>query len=517
MRLIAFICIASALAACNPNVSTSNDSKTIRIDPAAVAAPSPAVASDWVTQYLIDAAKADAIEDHEQRCLRYPDIPGMSWDASTLAARCAVLRAPALSLDQIESELDRRDGHLALETKYRALLENGNQDAASGDRMFRAFDEFAQYGRAADLAREWLKRAPDSAFAHLAVATQTLYEAHQARGGGTQNEISEERKQYFSSLAREALTHFIAADKIEPALTPACSNGARAALLAGDRPTQNQLIERCIRVDPFSFEVTSEWAFAADPRWGGSKEDLVRVREHVEKSLPKNPALASVLVSIDTKGLISRVSDVASVSARFETALKRAPNALALSRLAIAAYERGEHTLAMAYASQAFRFDPKNEEHLDARIFYASALKRFDLVIEDRLRRFALHPYRLRTPHEINAAKIWAAMANKAPIPESTPEQRSALTASLFAGHCMEDQVLLNPHGRDARECVSEQLQRYGDSAYSWLTAAEWKIRTRQDASKEIAEFLKRADPDDAFLAPSVRRFKRMPAAEARP
>ena len=48
---------------------------------------------DW-DALLLRMQEADRIDDDDERCLNYPDVPGMTWDRAIVEARCALQRRP---------------------------------------------------------------------------------------------------------------------------------------------------------------------------------------------------------------------------------------------------------------------------------------------------------------------------------------------------------------------------------------------------------------------------------------
>ena len=515
MNIRLLLALALALPACTSGQSgATTDITHAAVRPKGAAqAPAPSN-TDWVPGYLDAAAKADLIEDDEKRCLEYPDIPGLSWDKAIVASRCGFLRAPALRLDDIESRLDASDGAQALDAYYAARLQaagTGPDAGARQDGLFADFDVFSRYGLAGDIAREWLRHDPESPYAHLAVGMQALYEAQMARGTTYASDIPEGQDAYFVERGKAALEHLLTAARTLPELTPACALGADAANLLGEQEAWQELVGICLRTAPASYGFNIAWAGGTSELWGGSELDRNAVRDNVVKYRKSNPALTSVETLLDLDKVGPRAETSGSRVDALREAAAYAPNSLVLSRISYGYYQQGNIWLASAYAAQAYRFWPRDDTYLDTRYGHAARTGRFDDVLRIQRQRLVLNPYRLtslasayRLPHFIAQRDSDGAGE---PMPADVDKKS---TDALNAGNCLEQQVMVNPFFKTARACTAELVEQSPDSAYAWLTSAEWKLRTRKDPRKDIDRFLSLADRDDPYLAPLIHRYERL-------
>lgn len=149
--------------------------------PATVGAPMLTPAQ--LTGFLTAARRAEAIPDLLQRCLRYPDPPGLAWSKNVTDAYCHYQFDPWVTPNDAReliqggqaAELDKR----LAEAMHAQLSQPGMQGAL--DRTFNLdFKDGSEENRG--LMDAWKRQLPKSAFALAASGTAYVEMAQRIRG-----------------------------------------------------------------------------------------------------------------------------------------------------------------------------------------------------------------------------------------------------------------------------------------------------------------------------------------------
>ncbi|MBU8978034.1 DUF4034 domain-containing protein [Lysobacter sp. MMG2] len=320
-------------------------------------------------QYVAQMRAADAIENPEARCRAYPDLPGNHWRPGTAAGLCALLRAPAWSLDEIDRLLGDKDGAAELERRFAGLLKAHYSDKAQREQIFVEFNLFDASDRAAQVAQRWLKAAPDSPFAQTAMAAHYERLGWRIRGNDSAASTPRNAMDRMSALFDKAVPLYERALETQPRLSVACRNLHRIG-----RQSSHVLEARadaaCRKVDPDSYYLSSEWIRAAEPRWGGSEEQMRQAVAYAAARTDRNPTLGALLGEAAGYGPLTEGGDDPEALA---SAVRMGPS-LMLGYEAGRRYERHDQwQQALSFLSQNSRFAPKHEETRYARarvLFY---------------------------------------------------------------------------------------------------------------------------------------------------
>ena len=113
----------------------------------------------------------------------------------------------------------------------------------------------------------------------------------------------------------------------------------------------------CARAHPESYFASSAWSGAAEPRWGGSQEELDEVLRFLEANRAKNPLHGSVLGKIKAYDLLVAKALGEEDVRRLEQHASYGPSSYVLNVISAAWNDLGERELWMAYLSSAVRFD----------------------------------------------------------------------------------------------------------------------------------------------------------------
>ena len=316
--------------------------------------------AEWA-DYFASVQKAERIDDLVKRCLAYPDLPGAKWKQKTVAALCALNRAPALSLDDIARIAATADGRRDLDARFAALAKASREDDRMREGIFDEYElAFVASERAREVASMWATGAPDSAYAQAAVGLQAVAAAWTTRG--TANSPDARRMARMDALAEAGRTALSRALEVDPTLSPACRGLMHVGQMTGDDDLQRSALARCLASDPTAAHVAWAWMGLVSPQWGGTDEERAEVVAHARKHVADNPLLAT---------------------------LYEAPNVDTISREG--ARMRDDPWRAYAHATQALRFSARERRYLLARSHMRTRLGDQAGAREDLSRALALN------------------------------------------------------------------------------------------------------------------------------
>ncbi|AIF47135.1 hypothetical protein HY57_07535 [Dyella japonica A8] len=267
--------------------------------PAAQATPPP---SRWpfnrnlYRPFLEAARAAEQISDPLQRCLAYPDLPGVNWTKAVTAAYCHYQFDPVVSLaearDLIEhgkaAELDRRLG----KARPAPLSTLGAHDRLEGT-YFTDFDDGSDDLRA--LLDAWKKQSPHSAYALAASGMAYAAMAQKQRGAEVASRTSPASFEAMSRLLTLARADLDEAIKRDPKVTPAYSSMIYVAGLEGDRAYAAHAGEQGLANDPANYSIYANLVWINQPKWGGSVEAMQRLVSDAQAHADQNPLLRLLL------------------------------------------------------------------------------------------------------------------------------------------------------------------------------------------------------------------------------
>ncbi len=309
--------------------------------------------------YWRHVQRAERIEDYEARCRAYPDLPGNRWPAAAGRARCALLRAPALSLAQVRAELDRPGGAAGLERRYAAALDAHYRDPAEREQIFLAMSVFDGSAEAGDLAQRWRQAAPDSAYASLALGKHYLGAGARARGNRFAADTDPKRLAQMQEWFALALPLLQRAQALEPRLSPACEAMAQLGMHVSEELT-GQAMAQCLAVDPDSYFVVYRMMLAAQPEWGGSVVQMQEAADYAAARAGRNPMLGALVAEAQGYPVVHRHDDPAMTLERKNEIARMAPSAGILDAVADAQAAAGDAWASVATRSQYLRYRPDN-------------------------------------------------------------------------------------------------------------------------------------------------------------
>ncbi|GHA83809.1 tetratricopeptide repeat protein [Cognatilysobacter bugurensis] len=458
---------------------------------------------EWAA-YIEAVRAADRMEGAEARCLAHPDLPGNRWRPDAGKWRCAVLREPLHSLDAIERLLQTEAGRAELERDFAQLLDAHYSDPDRREQIFNAFYPFDRSDRAGKIANRWLEAAPDSAFAHAALASHHDALGWAARGTAYARDTSDEQLERMTANFSKAVPLYLKALEIEPRLSPACTELAAIGRQSSDA-LQTYAIAACTKVDPDSYHVTLERLNGAQPKWGGSDTQLREAVAHAEARVTRNPMLGALLG--EGAGYApSNAEDFREVADELAAAAQMGPSAGLSGRAGSGYQRRGEFWAAIVYLSQSLRYAPEDASRRYQRAGALHAVSELDWALRDM--EVVLRHEPDDGWHQLRMGEILAERDGDRAAREhfkraaTFPETRKHALRQLCGG-LLHDRE----HGQ-AGACTLEFITAYPSDGEAWLQRTHFLVATKSpQASAAIERFLKHADLSDERQQAAVEWF----------
>jgi tetratricopeptide (TPR) repeat protein len=463
--------------------------------------------------YFEQAFAAEKIEDPVARCRAYPDLPGNAWPANAGPGRC-ILQQTALHLADLEKLLDGPGGAAALDARMKALLKAHYDDPEQRYVMYNTFGQVYAEDAGGRFATRWLRAAPDSAFAQFAMANYRAAQGWDARGSEYMADTSE-------AQTRRMRQHFLAAVPLlaraletEPTLSPACVTLAAIGRQSSDA-LQQAVLPRCLERDPASYYVVNELVVASKPKWGGSMQALAATAAYIREHGARNPELYVLLGEVLGYGRTERET-YAENREVYEEVARVAPDAVKLEGAARAQAD-GDRWRALAYLSQAMRFQPRNAKTRRTRAYWwiglwQSAWAEVDyawLANAGQANAGELHNLGLVLLEQERPAEAVAPLRAALAMPDAFEGTRVELCrAVVYAASSLD--------GQEMRDCTAQLVaEEPGNPRYWWLRMqALGFLEDRAGVQEALSRYRKVADLDDpeqvAMLRYTAAWLKRM-------
>lgn len=249
-----------------------------------------------IRDFLIKAEAADKIDDPLARCHAFPDLPGNKWQEGLARAHCESSFGPRITIAKAREMFDR--GELEnLDALFAADLERHFSKENFSEVIHRDFDDFESNYEAGKFTKQWLEKAPESAYALAARATYYANMAWEARGGKYVSETARENLERMGEFASLAIEHYQRALKIEPRLLEAHAGLINIAMVDSRPDIEVKAFRDARRIDPACNEVYRHQLWALAPRWGGSYEEMAKVTKELEPYVAQRPLLANRIMS----------------------------------------------------------------------------------------------------------------------------------------------------------------------------------------------------------------------------
>jgi hypothetical protein len=153
--------------------------------------------------YLQAAKRADQITDPLARCIAFPDYPGSHWPAGLVAQQCGLENGPKVGFWKMRELVDA-DKTAQLDAMLKAHLDQHFSTKNFSEIIHADFAQFNASDDSDKLSKDWLAKAPNSAYA--AMARGAFYEAlaYKSRGTGWASDTAPEAMQKMHEYAAKA-------------------------------------------------------------------------------------------------------------------------------------------------------------------------------------------------------------------------------------------------------------------------------------------------------------------------
>lgn len=254
-------------------------------------------------EYLLKAHAAEAIADPLQRCLSFPDLPGVHWPKGAAESLCRLnFPQQVLTPAQIGEMVD--NGRLAqLEQALDADLEHHfgdeHSEAIHRDLAF----ELDAGGKNQAIVEKWLKAAPNSAYANAAYGRLLFNQARNVRGAKLAKDTPEKDLKRMSALMNQAVPYLGKAIQAKPKLMPAYLDLMQIGNYLGEDSFGEDMFKQAQGIDPTCFWLVKLRLMALEPRWGGSHAAMQAYQRSLQPYLRQRPVLSAFLSSADYDAL----------------------------------------------------------------------------------------------------------------------------------------------------------------------------------------------------------------------
>ena len=163
----------------------------------------------------------------------------------------------------------------AAETFFGGAIKAFEAGALSDAHVGRAFNAFGARDAAMETAlREWARRYPESAAAHLALAHFYVNSGYTARGTASANETTESQFEAMAESFEKARPEILAAEQRLKKASPAAALAIVLGRAVGGHARTQQVYREALRKWPDTLQVRIQYIHSALPQWGGSLEEL---------------------------------------------------------------------------------------------------------------------------------------------------------------------------------------------------------------------------------------------------
>jgi tetratricopeptide (TPR) repeat protein len=323
---------------------------------------------DPYSTFVAAARHAEAIDDPLQRCLSYPELPGSHWDKKTTAAYCRLQGYHTLQLPEIAA-LVKQGRAAEVDRTFQEYLDAQRHDPKKVAMLDVAFIG-AGFRIAGESARtvidQWMKQAPNSAFALAASGMQHVSAAWEARGNAyarnlTEAQIGGMRREI--ALARKDLDRAV---ELQPQLTTAYAEMIEVGATQGDEAYMDRAAQLGLAIDPANLKIRQEMMGKAQQKWGESFGGEDKQVSEVLALVPKNP----LLLLVAAQPVMRRVCNcdgITPTTEQLSSAADKGVFASDLIDLGKSAHDLGDRQLAVEFYSGALRFHPKDPTALERR------------------------------------------------------------------------------------------------------------------------------------------------------
>lgn len=453
-----------------------------------------------ISEFLRQAEIAEKISDPMARCLAFPDLPGNQWPAGLAKAHCDLAYGPRITLAKA-TELVAHGATAELDALYAADLERHFSQENFSEVIHRDFDDFDESYAAGKFTKDWLEKAPNSAFALTARANHYRSMANDARGAEWASDTPDENMDRMREFSNLAIPLYQRALQIEPRLLPAYAGLIDIGMRDGRRSELGEkAFQDANRIDPSCKVVTGYQMTSLEPRWGGSYPAMLKLSDELAPHVSERPLLA-----LNTIWPIADLGDRLRSADKYDEAVKALTPIMALTSnpdpyedlgISMLQSEKGSLWEALVYLLEASRFD-EGEQYVNRRrgrlLVEAQrpewaekyAKRAVELDPDDPVAHYWLGATYLGTGN-------WVLAEQEYRISAKDPEQRNRSLAELAS--------VLVKSGRlpQAREQVDLVTTEYPAFAQGWLVRYQVLTLTHSEGALDaLQKFFDTADRSD--------------------
>ncbi|WP_284395317.1 tetratricopeptide repeat protein [Dyella lipolytica] len=346
-------------------------------------------------QFLVAARKAETVADLLQRCLAYPNPPGLDWSEAVTTAYCHYQFDPMVKPDEARRLI--LTGHAAkldarLADVMRAQLSKPDAQGALDRTYMIDFKDGSEATRA--LMDAWKRQSPTSAFAWAASGTAYVQMAQQVRGSDYAKKTPQSSFESMGRLLERARADLDKAVELDPQVTPAYGAMIYAAALESDGAYAVNAAKRGLAVDPANYTIYARLVWMAQPKWGGTVQEMQGIIAGAQRHAKENPLLRLLLS--ENSGGESYVENcdcnpITEMDLYRNVYAEAAPVSMLMSG-GWAAKNRSSTALSVIYRSEVIRFDPSKIDHREGRAFDLPPLGQSDWALAEGNALVALVP-----------------------------------------------------------------------------------------------------------------------------
>jgi tetratricopeptide (TPR) repeat protein len=363
--------------------------------PAPFKPPKPLFSDAQLQQFLSDARKAETISDPLQRCLAYPNPPGLDWSSAATSAYCRYQFDPAVKPEEAFELI--RTGHAAeLDRRLAEVMQAQHSQPDAQDALDRTFN--IDFAKGSDDVRglmdAWKRQSPNSPFALAASGMAYVAMAQRARGNDYASNTPQSSFDSMDRLVQRARADLDAAVKLEPQVTPAYGAMIYAAALNGDTHYALSAAKQGLAVEPASYMIYARLVWMAQPKWDGNIPTMRRFIATAERHAKENPLL--LLLLAEGAGGDQFVEDTpcmpASVNNLYKVIFAQPSTVGMLMSAGWVTKHCNRSDLSVIFRSELLRFDPTRTDHREGRAFALVELGQMEWALSEGNALVALEP-----------------------------------------------------------------------------------------------------------------------------
>jgi hypothetical protein len=297
-----------------------------------------------------------------ERCLNYPDPPGVIWAREGVEAYCRYLLQPVISLSELKTLIDAGNA----QEVDRRLTEWAGQPQSHPEAFWRMVvkDFLGTSPEVRKLLEAWKQQSPKSAFAFAASGYNFVQAAAEARGSESIDKTSDTQIRTMETLLARADGDLRMAIKLNPSIGVAYAAMIRIGTVNGDEVYVSDAVKKGGSAIEASLPVYDELTMHAEPRWGGNwniQEDLLN---QAQKHLVENPLLYMVraIVWMDRADLADCYCRSPEDRSGYRSVFLQVAGRNELFVAGDNALQNHHYHLAIVYLSESLRFDRDNRK-----------------------------------------------------------------------------------------------------------------------------------------------------------